>query len=47
MVIDIQRGVFMFSPHIYISSAVSKASNSVMDLDKKPRCTGHVFQTEP
>ena len=43
MVIDLQRGVFMFSYEIYVSSVVSTASNSIMDLDKKPHSSGPVL----
>ena len=37
----------MFSSRIYVYSAMSTASNSVMDLDKKPCSSGHVLRIEP
>ena len=47
MVIDLQRGFFMFSYEIYVSSVVSTTSNSIMDSDEKPHSNGHVLRIEP
>ena len=47
MVFDLQEGFCMISSQSSVSSTTSMVSDSTMDLDRKPRPSGHLLRIKP